>query len=58
MDAAKESGRYPVSKHELQPGLNVENEEADAGRDGRTCLACPYSQARTRTGKYSFSLFS
>ena len=29
--------------------LSVENEWADAGRDGRTCLARPNSQARTGT---------
>ena len=34
--------------------LSVENEQADAGRDGRTRLARPNSQARTGTGKYSF----
>ena len=39
--------------------LGVENDRGDAGRDGRTCLARPNSQARTgTTGKYSFSLFS
>ncbi|CAM9349455.1 unnamed protein product, partial [Ascophyllum nodosum] len=38
--------------------LSVENEQADAGRDGRTRLARPNYQARTVTGKYSFSLFS
>ena len=37
--------------------LNVENEQADAGQDGRTRLARPNSQARTGTGKSSFSLF-
>ena len=35
--------------------LNVENERADAGRDGRTRLARPDSQQeRTGTGKYHF----
>ena len=38
--------------------LNVEDEKADAGRDGRTCPARPNSQARTWTGKYSLLLFS
>ena len=38
--------------------LNIENEQTDAGRDGRTCLTRPNSQARTATGKNSFSLFS
>ena len=32
----------------------MENEEADAGRDGRTHLARPNSQARARTGKKYF----
>ena len=30
--------------------MSVENEQADAGRDGRTCLARPNSRARTGTG--------
>ena len=34
------------------------DEQADAGRDCRTRLVRPNSQAPTRTGKYSFSLFS
>ena len=34
----------------------MENEQADAGRDGRTCLARPNSQARPGIGKYQFSL--
>ena len=34
--------------------LNVENEQADAGLDGRTGLARPNSQARTGTRKYIF----
>ena len=38
--------------------LSKENEQARAGRDGRTRLARPSSQARTGTGKFSFSLFS
>ena len=38
--------------------LSVEDKQADAGRDGRTRLARPISQSRTRTGEYSFSLFS
>ena len=32
----------------------MEDEQADAGRDGRTRLARPISRARTGTGKYSF----
>ena len=31
---------------------------ATLGRDGKTRLARPNSQARTGTGEYSFSLFS
>ena len=34
------------------------NEQADAGRVGRTRLARLNSQVRTGTGKYPFSLFS
>ena len=34
------------------------DEQADVGRDCRTRLARPNSKARTRTEKYSFSLFS
>ena len=46
MDAAVESLRNPASKHQpirFSPG--VENEQADAGRNGRTCLARPNTQA-------------
>ena len=56
MDAAVELGKNPVSKHEIQPGYG--DEQADAGRDCRTRLARPNAQARKRTGKHSFSLFS
>ena len=56
MDAAAEMGRNPVCKHQIQPEYG--DEQADAGRDCRTRLARPNSQARTRTGKYAFSLFS
>ena len=56
MDAAAELGRNPVSKHQIQP--HYEDEQADAGRDGCTRLARPNAQARTGTGRYSFSLFS
>ena len=56
MDAAAEIGRNPVSKHQFQ--LENGEEQADVGRDCRTHLARPISQARTGTGKYSFSLFS
>ena len=54
MDAAAKLGRNPVSKHQIQPEYG--DEQADAGRDCRTRLARPNnSQARTGTGKYSFS---
>ena len=56
MDAAAELGRNLVSKHLIQPEYG--NEQANAERDYRTRLARPNSQARTGTGKYSFSLFS
>ena len=56
MDAAAEIGRNPVYKHQIQPEYG--DEQADAGRDCRTRLTRPNSQARTRTGQYSFSLFS
>ena len=56
MDAAAEPGRNPVSKHQVQPEYG--DEQADAGRDCRTRLARPNSQARTGTGNNSFSLFS
>ena len=42
MDAAAESGRSPVSKHQIQPECG-DNEQADTGWDGRTCLARPNS---------------
>ena len=45
MDAAAELGRNPVSKHQIQPGYG--DEQADAGRDCRTRLERPNSQART-----------
>ena len=43
MDAAAEIGRNPVSKHQIQPEYG--DEQADAGRDCRTRLARPNSQA-------------
>ena len=49
MDAAAELGRNPVSMHQIQP--EYEDEQADEGRNCRTRLARPNSQARTRTGK-------
>ena len=47
--AAAEHGRNPVSKHQIQP--EYRDEQADAGRDCRTRLARPNSQARTGTEK-------
>ena len=41
--------------HQIQPEYG--DEQADAGRDCRTRLARPNSQARTRKGKRPFSLF-
>ena len=59
MDAAAEIGRKPASKHQpIRFSPSVENEQADAGRDGRTRLERPNSQARKGTGKYSFPLCS
>ena len=52
MDATAELGRNLVSKHQIQPEYG--DEEADAGRDCRTRLARPNSQARTRTGNINF----
>ena len=57
MDVTAEIGRNPAIKLQII-SLSVENEQTDAGRDGETCLTRPNSQARTGTGKYSFSLFS
>ena len=56
MDAAAELGRNAVSKHQIQPEYG--DEQGDAGRNCRTRLARPNSQARTQTGKYPFFLFS
>ena len=54
-NAVTEIERKPVSKHQpIRFSLSVENERADAGRDGQACLARPTFQARTGTGKYSF----
>ena len=54
MDAAAEIGRNPVSRHQIQPA-EYGDEQADVGRDGRTCLARPNSQAQTGTGNILFS---
>ena len=56
MDAAAELGRNLVSEDQIQPGYG--DEQADAGRDCRTRLARPNSQARTGTRKKTFPLFS
>ena len=57
MDATAELGRNLVSKHQIQPEHG--DEQADAGRDCRNRFARPNYQARTtRTGEYSFSLFT
>ena len=56
MDAAAELGRNPVSKHHIYPEYG--DEQVDAGRDCRTRLARPNSQARNGTGKRSFPLFN
>ena len=45
MDAAAKLGRNAVSKHQIQP--EYRDERADAGRNCRTRLARPNSQART-----------
>ena len=55
MDAAAKLGRNPVSKHQIQPGYG--DEQADAGLDCQNRLARLNSQARTRTGKFSFFPF-
>ena len=46
-----------MSKVSTRFSLSAENEKADTGRDDRTCLARPNSQARTGTRKSSFSLY-
>ena len=54
MDVAAELGRNPVSnKHQIQSEYG--DEQADAGRDCRTRLARPNSQARTRAGNIRFA---
>ena len=55
MDTAAELGRNPVSKRQIQPEYG--DGEADAGRDCRSRLARPNSQARTRTGKCEIVTF-
>ena len=46
----RKSGGIPLES--IRFSLSMENEQADAGRDCRTRLARPNSQARTATGKY------
>ena len=43
---------------QIQPYYSVENEEADAGQDDKTCLGRLNHQARTGTGEKSFSLLT
>ena len=50
MDAAAELGRNPVSKHQIQPEYG--DEQGIEGRDCRTRLARPNSQAQMGTGRY------
>ena len=58
MGAAAEIGGNSVSKHQIQPDMSWENEQAGVERDCWTRPARPNSQARTSsTGKYSFSSF-
>ena len=52
MDAAAGIGSNPVSKHQIQPEYG--DEQVDAGRDCRTRLARPNSQARTGQGNIHF----
>ena len=54
--AAAELGRNSVSKHQIK--LEYGDEQADAGWDCRPRLPRQISQARTRTGKFPFSLYS
>ena len=55
MDAAAvEIERNPEVSTRFSPSM--ENEQADAGRDGWTRLARPNSQAQTGLGEYQFSL--
>ena len=48
----REKGEEPVSKHQIQPGCG--DEQANAGRDGRTRLKRPKSQAQMGPGKILF----
>ena len=46
-----------MGTHQIQD-LSIKDDLANVGRDDRTCLARPNSQAQTETGKISFSLFN
>ena len=52
MDAVAERGRNLVS---IRFSLSMEEEQANAGRDGRTCLARPILWVRTGRGEFFFS---
>ena len=55
MDAVAESGKEKWSPRvSIRFSLGVENERADPGRNGLTCLARSNSQARKWTGKINF----
>ena len=49
---SRKAGEFPSVSTRFS--LRVENEQDDAGRDGRTCLARPNYQARTGARKISF----
>ena len=49
-----EIGRNAVSEHQIQ--LEYGDEQVDAGRDCRTRLTRPNTQARTGTGKNNFAV--
>ena len=54
MDTATELGRNPLKEHQIDPGYG--DEQADTGRDSRTRLARPNSQAQTNTDGEIFIL--
>ena len=59
--AGRRHGKWN-QEEELESKQQIRSEcgigQADAGRDGRTCLAGSNSQAQIRTGKKIFFLFS
>ena len=57
LNASKPSNRENLKARKIWTQLLLCH-PYNAGRDCRNLLAIPNSQARTRTGKYSFSLFS